>query len=69
MLSGRAVCAILARHGFVEVRRRGSHIVMQRRVARTTITVPVPNHRELDRGTLRGIIRQSRLERSLFETE
>ncbi len=69
VLSGRAVCTILAQHGFVEVRRRGSHIVMQRRVTRTTITVPVPNHRELDRGTLRGIIRQSRLDRSLFESE
>ena len=29
-LSGRQICRILQQHGFVEVRRRGSHIVMQR---------------------------------------
>jgi predicted RNA binding protein YcfA (HicA-like mRNA interferase family) len=68
VLSGGEVCAILARNGFVRVRQRGSHIIMQRRHSQTTITVPVPNHRELDRGTLSGIIRQSQLEHSAFET-
>jgi len=56
VLSGREVCRILERHGFAEVRRRGSHIVMQRRGERTTVTVPVPNHRELKRGTLLSVI-------------
>ena len=32
-----------------------------------TITVPVPDHRELKTGTLLGIIEQSTLPRSLFE--
>jgi len=31
VLSGKDVCAILEKHGFVEVRRRGSHVVMQRK--------------------------------------
>lgn len=31
VLSGKEVWKILARHGFEEVRRRGSHVVMQRR--------------------------------------
>ena len=53
----------------MNVRQRGSHIVMQSKLPGTTITVPVPNHRELDRGTLRGIIRQSQLERELFEVD
>jgi len=66
-LSGRAVCRILNEHGFAEVRRRGSHVVMQRRTADSTITVPVPIHDELRIGTLRSIIRQSGLARSLFE--
>ncbi|WP_373054083.1 type II toxin-antitoxin system HicA family toxin [Thioalkalivibrio sp.] len=43
-LSGKQVCAILGRHGFVEVRRRGSHVVMQKQLPETTITVPVPDH-------------------------
>ncbi len=32
----------------------------------TTITVPVPNHRELAKGTLASIIRQSKLPKDLF---
>jgi predicted RNA binding protein YcfA (HicA-like mRNA interferase family) len=61
------VCRILAENGFVEVRRRGSHIVMQKRTPETTVTVPVPDHRELRAGTLLSIIRQSGLPRALFE--
>jgi predicted RNA binding protein YcfA (HicA-like mRNA interferase family) len=63
-----ALCAILAQHGFVAVRQRGSHIVMQKQVPGSTITVPVPNHTDLKAGTLLSIIRQSGLSRSLFET-
>jgi len=69
VLSGREVCGILGRHGFVEVRRRGSHIVMQRRARGSTTTVPVPDHDEIRLGTLQSIIRQSGLRRSLFEAE
>jgi predicted RNA binding protein YcfA (HicA-like mRNA interferase family) len=50
------VCRILERHGFVEVRRRGSHVVMQRTTAAGTTTVPVPDHSELKTGTLLSII-------------
>jgi predicted RNA binding protein YcfA (HicA-like mRNA interferase family) len=59
---------ILARHGFVEVRRRGSHIVMQKKVLQSTITVPVPDHDEIRIGTLQSIIRQSGLPRAEFES-
>ena len=59
--------AILALHGFVEVRQRGSHIVMQKKLDTTTITVPVPNHAEIRIGTLLSIIRQSGLPRAEFE--
>lgn len=68
VLSGREVCRILERHGFVEVRRRGSHVVVQRRTAGGTTTVPVPDHPELKIGTLLSIIRQSGLPRSEFES-
>ena len=67
VLSGREVCAILRAHGFAEVRRRGSHIVMQRQDDATTITVPVPDHGEIKIGTLSAIIRQSGLVRDAFE--
>ena len=68
VLSGKEVCRILANHGFVEVRRRGSHIVMQKKLPDTTITVPVPDHPELRTGTLQSIIRQSGIPRSEFES-
>lgn len=68
VLAGSEVCAILERHGFREVRRRGSHIVMQRVTGEGTTTVLVPDHRELRVGTLRSIIRQSGVPRGEFET-
>ncbi len=68
VLSGQDVCKILSQHGFADVRRKGSHIIMQKKAGQTTITVPVPDHQELRIGTLVGIIRQSGLPRSLFET-
>jgi predicted RNA binding protein YcfA (HicA-like mRNA interferase family) len=50
-LRDREVCAILIAHGFVEVRQRGSHVVMQSRNADGTRTVPVPVHDEICIGT------------------
>lgn len=67
VFSGRQLCALLGQHGFVEVRRRGSHVVMQKKTADTTITVPVPDHAEIRIGTLQSIIRQSGMPRSEFE--
>ena len=68
-LSGREVCKILTDYGFLEVRQGGSHVVMQRRTSERTVTVPIPLHRELKRGTLASIIRQSGLPRSVFEQD
>ncbi|MGC8903483.1 MAG: type II toxin-antitoxin system HicA family toxin [Fervidobacterium sp.] len=61
------MCDILAKHGFQAVRQRGSHIVMQKRTESSTITVPVPNHKEIRIGTLKSIIRQSQLTSKEFE--
>ncbi|MFH1540196.1 MAG: type II toxin-antitoxin system HicA family toxin [bacterium] len=67
VLSGKAVCRILESHDFVEVRRRGSHVVMRRGDSGMTTTVPVPDHPEIKIGTLRSIIRQSGIPKSEFE--
>ena len=69
VLSGREVCQILTQHGFVEVRRRGSHIVMQKKAGGSTRTIPVPDHSEIRTGTLLSIIRQSGLNRKVFEAD
>ncbi|MFB3879660.1 MAG: type II toxin-antitoxin system HicA family toxin [Armatimonadota bacterium] len=67
VLSGADVCRIPADNGFRLVRQRGSHAVVQRPIANSTVTIPVPLHGELRIGTLLAIIRQSGLPRSLFE--
>jgi predicted RNA binding protein YcfA (HicA-like mRNA interferase family) len=69
VLSGREVCKILEQNSFVQVRQRGSHIIMQLQTEDSTVTVPVPDYNELKTGTLRSIIRQSGLPRTLFEVE
>jgi len=68
ILSGKDVCSTLAQHGFQEVRRRGSHVVMQKKLPQTTITVPVPDHKEIRIGTLQSIIRQSSIPKTEFES-
>ena len=67
VLSGREVCLVLSARGFIEVRRRGSHVVMQKRTSAGTITVPVSNHAQLKKGALALVIRQSGLSQALFE--
>jgi len=67
ILSGKEVCRILEQNGFTQVRQKGSHVIMQKRTEKTTITVPVPNHTEIRIGTLQSIIRQSGLPREAFE--
>ena len=59
VISGADCGKALGKVGFEVYRQRGSHIVIVRTSppAQTTI----PNHKELDRGTLRAIIRQTGL--------
>lgn len=52
----------------MQVRQKGSHIIMQKAEKGQTITVPVPNHSEIKIGTLQSIIRQSQIPRVYFES-
>jgi len=58
-ISGREAVAALNKAGFQTRRQKESHIILRRDIpfAQTV----VPDHPELDRGTLRAIIRQSGL--------
>ncbi|OGQ85640.1 MAG: hypothetical protein A2464_09570 [Deltaproteobacteria bacterium RIFOXYC2_FULL_48_10] len=67
VLSGQEVCKILSENGFEEVRRKGSHILMQKTIPGGTISIPVPDHKEIRKGTLQSIIRQAQLSRKEFE--
>ena len=59
VLSGREVLKILPGFGFQEFSQRGSHIKVRRVIAGQTETLTVPNHDEIDRGTLQAIYRQA----------
>jgi predicted RNA binding protein YcfA (HicA-like mRNA interferase family) len=66
-LSAREVCKILQSHGFVIVRQKGSHIILRKELPERGITVPVPNHSEIAKGTLKSIIDQSEIPKSEFQ--
>lgn len=58
-VSGQECVRALGKVGFVLRRQEGSHLILRR--AEPFAQVVVPDHRELDRGTLRGILRQAGL--------
>ena len=60
VLSGREVLTILREFGFQKFGQRGSHIKVRRVLESGEVqTLTVPNHDEIDRGTLHAIYRQA----------
>jgi predicted RNA binding protein YcfA (HicA-like mRNA interferase family) len=58
-ISGRECVKVLSKTNFYFKRQQGSHIILRRDDPLAQIVVP--DHKELDRGTLRAIIRQAGL--------
>ena len=58
-LSGRDCVRALTKTGFIQKRQHGSHIILRR--DQPFAQLVVPDHKELDRGTLRAILRQANL--------
>ncbi|MFH0344355.1 MAG: type II toxin-antitoxin system HicA family toxin [Chromatiales bacterium] len=58
-ISGQACVAALAKAGFYRKRQHGSHIILRRDIPFAQLVVP--DHKGLDRGTLRAIIRQANM--------
>lgn len=60
ILSGQEIIKIFISFGFVAVAQKGSHIKLARVIeenSRQTLTIP--NHNELDKGTIKAIYRQA----------
>lgn len=57
VVSGKECIRSLQKLGFRFIRREGSHVILRRE--HPYAQVVVPEHKELDRGTLRAIIRQT----------
>lgn len=59
-LSGNELVAVFARFGFTVLAQRGSHVKLRHKgPAGGFQTLTIPQHRELDPGTLRAIFRQA----------
>lgn len=59
VLSGEDVIRMLESFNFVVVAQKGSHVKLRRKAGQITQTLTIPNHEELDRGTLRAIFNQA----------
>ena len=59
--SGQETIAALKRLGFVEIRQRGSHVILKKQTPAETIGCVVPLHKELAIGTLKGVLRQAKV--------
>ena len=65
-LSGAEVIRVLERLGFVQVRQRGSHVILKKITDAGAVGCVVPLHSELATGTLRGILKQAQLDPETF---
>jgi predicted RNA binding protein YcfA (HicA-like mRNA interferase family) len=65
-ISGKEVVKILSKTGFLPARQKGSHIILTKKTPQGKKALVVPNHKEIDRGTLLEIIRQAGLKKEEF---
>lgn len=66
VISGKDAIRALTRAGFSFVRQKGSHVRMKKPLPDTTLNVTIPLHDELDRMTLRSIIKAAELTEEEF---
>ena len=59
-ISGRELAKALTKIGYEQDRQRGSHIIL-RQTSSPHRRVTVPDHKEIAKGTLRAIIRETGL--------
>jgi predicted RNA binding protein YcfA (HicA-like mRNA interferase family) len=59
VLSGREVVKAFESLGWTVARQSGSHVIMTKQGE--TVTLSVPDHREVAKGTLRSLIRAANL--------
>lgn len=59
ILSGKKLIKALSKLGFQHIRTTGSHAILNKiDKEKGKVTVPVPLHKELAKGTLKSIMRQ-----------
>lgn len=61
VLSGKKFTKVLSKLGYQHIRTRGSHMIFVKQSDSGKKTIPVPNHNELAKGTLKAIMEQAGL--------
>jgi predicted RNA binding protein YcfA (HicA-like mRNA interferase family) len=59
ILSGSEVIKVFSKFGFEILSQKGSHIKIRRFLNNQKETLIIPDHKQLDTGTLRAIIKQA----------
>ena len=65
-ISGETAIKILQKLGFVKIRQKGSHVILKKSTSQGENGCVVPLHKELAIGTLKGILKQAKIEEQDF---
>ena len=65
LVSGRKLVKIFKKMGYEKVSQRGSHIKM--RNYDTESVIIIPDHKEVDRWTLKNILKQAEISEEVFK--
>jgi len=65
LLSGRELVIIFKKLGYAKISQKGSHIKLKNHD--TESTVIIPNHKEVDRWTLKTILQQAEISEEEFK--
>ncbi|MBI4388246.1 MAG: type II toxin-antitoxin system HicA family toxin [Candidatus Omnitrophica bacterium] len=61
VISAKELIRALEKDGFRMIRQKGSHIILQKRASEEVVTTVVPFHDEIKKGTLRSILRKTKI--------
>ena len=65
-LSGQELIKTLSKIGFKPKRQKGSHVILIKETKSGRIGCTVPLHKELKIGTIRGVLKQAKIEEEEF---
>jgi predicted RNA binding protein YcfA (HicA-like mRNA interferase family) len=64
LVSGQKLLKFFKKHGYEEISQRGSHIKIANYATGSTLIIP--NHKEIDRWTLKKILKQAEIPDQVF---
>jgi predicted RNA binding protein YcfA (HicA-like mRNA interferase family) len=68
LYSAKTILKVLKKAGFEKVSQKGSHIKLRGFRGGKSLTVIVPNHKIIAKGTFSSILRQAGITRAEFES-